>query len=176
MLYHIEPVRLWLGNCLYVSFISYHLAVTSNYTYVWESLGFTSGLVVKNMPANTGGKSDTGLITELGRSPGVWKGNPLQYFCLENFMDRGVWWAAVHGVTESQTWLNMSMREWGLGFMVHIQENYARKPMDQCWSRTIAYWVPFFKQVAHGWPSVDHQFSGGGIGLRVQNQDRNRRS
>ena len=62
-----------------------------------------------------------GLIPGLGRSPGVWKGNPLQYSCLENFMDRGAWWSAVHGVTESQIQLTISMREWGLGFMVQIQ-------------------------------------------------------
>ena len=39
------------------------------------------------------------------RSPGKENGNPLQYSCLKNFMDRGVWWAAVHGVAKSQTWL-----------------------------------------------------------------------
>ena len=63
MLYHIEPIRLWLGNCVYVSFISYHLAVTSNYTYVWELLGFTSG---------------------------EGSGTPLQHSCLEN--PRGGLW------------------------------------------------------------------------------------
>ena len=43
---------------------------------------------------NTG---DTGLIPGLGRSPGEGQGNPLQYPCLENFMDRGAWLATVHG-------------------------------------------------------------------------------
>ena len=42
---------------------------------------------------------DPGLIPGLGRSPGEGNGNPLQYSCLENPMDRGAWWAAVHGVT-----------------------------------------------------------------------------
>ena len=45
---------------------------------------------------------DLGLIPELGRSPGEGNGNSLQYICLENLMDRGAWWAAVHGVTKSQ--------------------------------------------------------------------------
>ena len=47
-----------------------------------------------------------GLIPGLGRSPGRRHGNPLQYSCLENPMDRGAWLATVHGVTKSQTWLN----------------------------------------------------------------------
>ena len=46
--------------------------------------------MVKNPPANAG---DVGLIPVLGRSPGVGHGNPLQYACLENPMDRGAWWA-----------------------------------------------------------------------------------
>ena len=46
---------------------------------------------------------DTGLIPGLGRSPGGGRGNPLQYSCLENPMDRGAWRAIVHGVAKSQT-------------------------------------------------------------------------
>ena len=61
------------------------------------SLGFPGGPVVKNPPANAG---DVGLTPGLGRSPGVGNGNPLQYFCLGNPMDRGAWWATVHGVTK----------------------------------------------------------------------------
>ena len=49
---------------------------------------------------------DLGSISELGRSPGEGNGNPLQYSCLENSMDGGVWWATVHGVTKSQTRLS----------------------------------------------------------------------
>ena len=51
-------------------------------------MGFPGGSVVKNPPANAG---DTGLIPGLGRSPGEGSGNPLQYSCLENSMDRGAW-------------------------------------------------------------------------------------
>ena len=60
-------------------------------------------LVVKNPPANEGDVSDVGLIPGLERSPGGGHGNPLQYSCLEDLMDRGVWWAIVHGVAKSQT-------------------------------------------------------------------------
>ena len=43
---------------------------------------------------------DPGLIPGLGRSPGEGNGSPLQYYCLENPMDRGAWWAAVHGAAK----------------------------------------------------------------------------
>ena len=58
--------------------------------------------VVKNLPVNSGDVRDAGSITGLGRPPGESHGNPLQYFCLENPIDRGVWWASVDGVTKSQ--------------------------------------------------------------------------
>ena len=54
--------------------------------------GFTGGSVVKNLPANAGDKRDILLIPESGRSPGIGNGNPLQYSCKENSMDRGNWW------------------------------------------------------------------------------------
>ena len=59
--------------------------------------------MVRNPPANAG---DTGLISRLGRSPGERNGSPLQYSCLGNPMDRGAWWAAVPGVSKSQTRLS----------------------------------------------------------------------
>ena len=68
-----------------------------------------SSYVVNNPPANAGDARNTrdiGLTPGLGRSPGEGHGNPLQYSCLENFMDRGAWWATVHGVTKSQTRLS----------------------------------------------------------------------
>ena len=58
-------------------------------------------LVVKNLPANAGDIRDAGLIPGSGRSPGGGQGNALQYSCLENPVDRGAWWAAVHGVINS---------------------------------------------------------------------------
>ena len=60
-------------------------------------------LELKNMPASTEDIGEVGSISGLGRSPGGRHGNPLQYSCLENFMDRGVWQATVHGVPKSQT-------------------------------------------------------------------------
>ena len=57
-------------------------------------------LVAKNPPANA---EDLGSISGWGRSPGGGNGNPLQYSCLENPMDRGTWQAIVHGVAKSQT-------------------------------------------------------------------------
>ena len=63
-------------------------------------------LVVKNLPANAGDARNMGSIPGSGRSPGVGSGNPLQYSCLENSMDRGSWWVTAHGTTNSQTWLN----------------------------------------------------------------------
>ena len=60
-------------------------------------MGFPGGSVVKNPPANAG---DAGSIPGSGRSPGVGNGNPLQYSCLGNPMDRGAWWATVPGLTE----------------------------------------------------------------------------
>ena len=59
-----------------------------------------------NLPVNAGDARDTGLIPGLRRYPGVGNGNPFQYSCLENSMNRGVWWAAVHGVTK--TWAQLA--------------------------------------------------------------------
>ena len=67
---------------------------------------FLGGISIKNLPANAGDVRDVSLIPESGRSPGEGHGNPFQYSCLENPMDRGVWWATVHGVTKSQTVLS----------------------------------------------------------------------
>ena len=63
----------------------------------YASEGLPGGSVVKNPPANVG---DTGSIPGLGRSPGEGNGYPLQYSFMENSMDRGAWWAAVHGVAK----------------------------------------------------------------------------
>ena len=62
--------------------------------------------MVRNPPANAGDTGDAGLIPELGRSPGEGNGNPLQYSCLENSMDRGAWWATAHKVGKSRTQLS----------------------------------------------------------------------
>ena len=59
--------------------------------------------MIKNLPASAGAKGDVGSIPGLGRPAGEGNGNPLQYSCLENPMDRGDWWATVHRVSKSWT-------------------------------------------------------------------------
>ena len=77
-----------------------------DWPWVKYEMSFYGGSVVKNLPANAG---DVGLIPGLGRSPGERNDNPLQYSCLGNLMDRGVWWATVHKVlkeSDTSKWLN----------------------------------------------------------------------
>ena len=66
-------------------------------------MGFPGGSEVKASVCNVG---DLDSIPGSGRFPGEGNGNPLQYSCLENPMDRGAWWATVHGVEKSQTRLS----------------------------------------------------------------------
>ena len=63
-------------------------------------------LLVKNPPANAEDVRDVGSVPRWERSPGGWHGNPLQYSCLKNPMNRGAWRATVHGVAKSQTRLS----------------------------------------------------------------------
>ena len=63
-------------------------------------------LEIKNLPDNVGDIRDPGSMPGSRRSPGGGHGNPLQYSCLENPMDRGAWWATVHGVTKRWTGLS----------------------------------------------------------------------
>ena len=63
-------------------------------------------LVVKNPPTNAEDVKEVGSIPGLGRSPGGGHGSLLQHSCLENPTDSGAWWAAVHGIAMSQTWLS----------------------------------------------------------------------
>ena len=75
---------------------------SGSHIYKLESDTIYLGSVVKNPPASEGDAGDPGLIPGSRRSPGVGNGNSLQYSCLKIPMDRGAWWAAVHGVTKSQ--------------------------------------------------------------------------
>ena len=76
--------------------------LSSNSNSSIRYIGFPGGSVVKNPPANAG---DAGLIPGSGRSPGELNGNPLQYSCLGNPIDRGAWQATDHRVAKSQTQL-----------------------------------------------------------------------
>ena len=71
------------------------------YTAIGPIRGFPGGTVVKNHPANAGNVKDMGLIPGLGRSPGVVNGISFQYSCQETLIDRGVWWAIIHGVANA---------------------------------------------------------------------------
>ena len=64
-------------------------------------MGFPGGTLVKHLPVNSGDAGDMSSILGLGRSPGKRNGNPLQYSCLENPIDRGAWWAPVPVVAKS---------------------------------------------------------------------------
>ena len=75
------------------------LAISCRNINIYTLLGFPGGAVVENPPVNAGGTGDANLIPGSGRSPGEGNGN------LENPMDRGVWWAAVHAVSKSWTQL-----------------------------------------------------------------------
>ena len=79
-----------------------HLSFLS---YIHQPTLFPGDIVVKNLPANAG---ELGSIPGSGRSPGEGSGNPLQYSCMENPMDRGAWRAIVPGVAKSWTWLSDS--------------------------------------------------------------------
>ena len=115
-LWHLSAVEYWVplghfANWLWCLIITE--AHCAEKVLVWASVPVTLGAsqvaqVVKNPPANAGYIRDVGLIPELGRSPGRWHGNPLQHSCLENTVDRGVWWATVHKVTKSWTRLKWS--------------------------------------------------------------------
>ena len=73
------------------------------YMYFYIYKGFPGSSAGKEFTCNAG---DLGSIPELGRSPGKGNGNPLQYSCLENPMDRGAWQSTVHGVAKSRAQLS----------------------------------------------------------------------
>ena len=91
------------------------------FSFYWGC--FPRSLVVENLSASAG---DTGLIPGLGRSSGVGNGNLLQSSCLEDSMDRGAWWATVHGVAKSQTRLN----NWAHGTVEPIPHHH---PTQNLW-------------------------------------------
>ena len=102
------PFAQHIQACVIVTFVIIHSLLLTVIplgkrviSYLPLYLYFPDGSVVKNPPANAG---DMDSVSGLGRSPGEGNGNPVQYFCLGDPMDRGAWWATVHGVAKSQTW------------------------------------------------------------------------
>ena len=89
--------------CVCVYIYIYSFSCSFPLWFITGYLGFPGGSDVKESAHNAG---DPGLIPGSGRSPGEGNGNPLQYSCLENSMDRGAWWAIVHGITKSQAQLS----------------------------------------------------------------------
>ena len=80
---------------IYVSLDFWHV--------IFKCEGFLGALVIKNLPANSGDVREVSSIPGSRRSLGGGHGNSLQYSCLGNPMDRGAWWAIVHGVGKIQT-------------------------------------------------------------------------
>ena len=93
-----RSVKILFSNCLLVRYIYIRIQLI----FYIDHKGFPAGAVEK-VPTNAGDARDAGSIPGSGRSPGEGNGNPLQYSCLENSMDRGAWRAIVHGVAKSRT-------------------------------------------------------------------------
>ena len=106
-----SSVNKWMTRCVHVLAIVNAAAMNIGvhgcfWIRVFIFLGFQSGLVLKNLPANARDARDMVSVPGYGRSPGWGNGNPLQYSCLKNPMDRGAWQATVHGVKKSLTGLS----------------------------------------------------------------------
>ena len=96
----LKHIYFFLCYSLEVVFLLKHSSIINAKKYQYLELGFPSGSVLKNSPANVGA---SGSIPDLEKSPGEGNGNPHQYSCQENPMDRGAWRATVHGVAKSWT-------------------------------------------------------------------------
>ena len=97
---------------IYLNFLLFFISTYLDYIFTSKihiTLLIISSSLLRDFPGGSDGKAsvynagDLGSIPGLGRSPGEGNGNPLQYYCLENPMDRGAWWATVHVVAESDT-------------------------------------------------------------------------
>ena len=98
--------RDWMTNTFTVILLIATVGFSDFSSSLYCLKSFSGNTGVKTLPVNAGDTGDLGSIPGWGRSPGGGNGNPLQYFCLENPMDRGAWWSAVHRVAKSWTWLS----------------------------------------------------------------------
>ena len=98
--FRVAYISLCMKVCIYAHVCKHNTGVFICVSMFWAS---QVALVVKNTPGNAGEVRDVGSIPGLRRSFGGGHGNPLQYSCLENPMDRGARWATVHRVTKSWT-------------------------------------------------------------------------
>ena len=95
---------------------------------MYVSLGFLVAQRLKHLPVSACNVGDLGLIPWSGRSSGEGNGNPLQYSCLENPIDRGAWWAAVHGVAKSWTRLHFHFQCMFPCYSLHASHLLSRPP------------------------------------------------
>ena len=100
--------------------------------YIW---GFPGGSVGKESTCSAGDTEDMGSVAGLGRFPGGGHGNPLQYSCLENPMDRGAWQAIVDRVTKSWTWLKWLSTAQEYVYLVF--KDFFLSIQNMCWFVTI---------------------------------------
>ena len=106
--------------------------------------------MVKNLPANAGDTRDKDSIPASGRSPEEGHGNPLQYSCLQNPMDKGAWGTTVHGVTKSRTRLKQ------LSMHTHRSERFEQMMFFKLWILEVTHRV---KEELNGNPLYPEQLS-----------------
>ena len=127
-IYRLHLGRQGLGNFFYVCLF-----------WVW---GFSGGSVGKEYTCSAGDAGDGGLIPGSGRSRRGGHGNPLQDSCLENPMDRGAWWATVHGVAKSQTQLSDSHTHIPSPLCLKAQRNEKTSKLLNIpkWAKILMFW------------------------------------
>ena len=121
----------------------------------WSSLGTSWPMVILHPEGFSGGSNskesacnagDPGSISGLGRSPGEGNGYPLQYFCLENSMNRGAWWASVHGITKRH-------QEWFVSTLWCLGPQLGRLRW-QGWHRRARMTWRLFNHISGTWPAM----------------------